>query len=404
MVLSDNSKARSKDYGQISFVLVYLVLTTYLKFLLRVASISGYESISSYLNVGLIFAFSLAKVLSNKIVCRAEIFASLLILTSSFLFTFFTGGFMSGILAVGINCFLIYTSIVGNSICLTDWDILRLCKIIVAFAVLILAYAFYNVGPISNILTLENAYNYGFIGIWGSKNQFGRFLFCAAVCNFFILVYNKKNDVVKKFYYLTFCLISFSVVITFSRAALFALVVFLILYVLMTNKHNLKRNVVILFAVLLVGFALYKNDFVRTAVEDLVIRSETANLDCRSSLWKIGMDYFKSHIFIGSGEYRAAHILRASGSGISEFHNAYINRLVVSGIVVFFLYAYLYGKRFIVLFNESKRNEYATISLCLLVAIMSYMFFESFSLYTLSLDSYIIMIFVYLIPNLRLEK
>lgn len=404
MILSDNSRVQSKDYGQIRFVLIYLIIITCLKFIFRLSSVSGFESIFSYLSVAIIFVLSISIAFTKKIVSPTEVFVSFIVLVSSFFFTALTGGFMSAVLAVGINGFLIYTAIAGNSIRITAEDMLRICKIVVIFALPILAYAFYNVGSIINILKLQNAYASNFVGIWTSKNQFGRFLFCVALCNFFVLIYNKRNGITKKIYYFTFFLISVSVVLTFSRAALLALLIFLTLYVLMTNKDNFKRNLLILIAVLLLTFVLYQNEFIRSAVEKLVIRSETADLESRSSLWKIGLDYFKSHVFIGAGEYRAAEILRAGGSSISEFHNAYVNRLVISGLPVFLLYAYLYLRRLTLLFKESKRNEYAVISFSVLVAIMTYMFFESFSLYTLSLDSYIIMTFIYLVPNLRMEE
>lgn len=389
------------DFKHIYRFLVYLMAVSLLKAVFIAFELDTFQSIFSYSNVILAMLVVFYYLLKKRIKFDWEICVSLIILLTSFAFTMISRSISSSFLAVGINIFLIYTSVVARHCYVSEKQFCVLCKIVLWFALLIVFIALVKDNPFSQLSSLRNAYNFTFFGIWNGKNQFGRFLVCATACNFYVILYYRNKRSQRPFYYFSLSVFLLCIVISFSRASLVALLTFFSLYFLFTSRHKFLRNFLILTAILSLFFVLYQNATIRHFVDSIVIRADTATIDSRSFLWNIGLDYFKDHLIVGSGEYMASEILKDGGSSITEFHNAYINRFVVSGLIVSLLYALLYIERFVSFFRARKKNGYTVLSFCLLSSFMVYMFFESFELFTLSLDSFIVMLFIYLIPNMK---
>ena len=356
------------------YVLIYFMISTIIKYALRNMGIEGANTIFSFINVGIIFIIFISQLFLKKNKLTVEKIVSLVILLSSLIFTLLSKGFLSSILAVGINLFLLYTAFIADDLILDSSYLAKICKLVVVFALGVILFSIIKDKPFSQLIGLKNAYHFSFMGIWNSKNQFGRFLFCSAACNFYIIVFNLKNKKSFLFYLGTLVAISVCILLTFSRAALLSYVVFCLVFILLYNRKRFITNFFIITFLILVWLILNIIEFVSNFINSIVLRTDTATIDNRSVLWKIGLYYFQNHIFIGSGEYMAESILKASGSQITEFHNAYINRLVVSGLIVFGLYVFLFFKRFVLMIKRIK-SPYIVICLALFFGILAYMFF-----------------------------
>ena len=278
----------------------------------------------------------------------------------------------------------------------------KILKIIAGFAVAAILYSVVLEGAVSTILHMSNAYAKEITSFWYGKNPYGRFLYIAEVCAFTGLVLDRYQGK-SGFRWTAVCVVIFAgIIFTFSRTALLTVSVFFAMYLILTTGNHKLRNVLI--AVLVAGILLFmfSDRSIMAYLEKFIFRNK-AGLAGREDIWKVGVDYIMTHPFLGTGEYMADDILHAAGLDHSEFHNAYIYRMITSGLLLSLLYVYLWGMRLRKLWRSRRKNPAVNCSLALAVSLLVYMLAEQYSYYRLILDGLLISLFLYAVPLMNLR-
>ncbi len=262
-------------------------------------------------------------------------------------------------------------------------DLLRLL-IYVAIFILLMGLVFKVFIP--SYVTLEQRYR----GMLGNPNGLG--LFCLIVFIFFVLInksfaqlFNRNEKIV--FYGLIFL----SILLSGSRNALFAVMIFL-LFSAFTRISAVFGFVMLIL--LLMGYE-YINVNILTIVKSLglqsYLRAETlSNAAGRYVAWKLAWDNISKDIFLGHGFEYTNNLFKTNQQALNDLghqgnaHNSYLTFWLDTGLLGLLAFLWGFVGNFI---RAAKRNK---LAMAALYAILFSAVFESYL--TASLNPYTIVI------------
>lgn len=316
-----------------------------------------------------------------------------------FYFTTIHAGLVNSVTAVFKEYIIIFVCVFLKCRTYSFKGFKRNLNIVILFACLALIVSVINDNMINTVIHITNVYEADIHSIYSNKNQFGRLLYLAAVCSFFMYIISSRK-VNRRFYFLITGIFSLATVITFSRTSLLALGVFFAFYYLFNLKGNLFKHFILIVSIVIVVFIILSNDALYDYIITFIVRKEVG-IDERSGIWMAGINYISKHPLVGAGEYMAENIIHAAGMHIDEFHNEYIYRMVASGIPVALLYLGIIIERFITIINNRKNNPVMNCSIAMLISLLAYMFFEQYSIFQFSATGIVVIMFLYIAPNIK---
>jgi len=301
-------------------------------------------------------------------------------LTASIIFSHFD---IIKILSEGLSFTLFFA--VLTSIKIKEDEIIKLLKIIniiTLVLILIKIFSLFGIAP-------ENIY------LFLNRNSWSQTLMLPTFISFFLFVYTKN-----KLYLVCTGIYLYNTIFTFSRTAIISSIAFFIVYIFLTGKKKLKRNIGILIF-LTIFISILMSEPVTEYIQDNYFRSGQYLLTGRDILWKIALEAFKTNPIFGVGRNSAIDLIRYSGTGMHnrEYHSYYIEVLASGGLFSFLFFIYFISKSMKAIMLIYKNNiELGAILMGSLISTLIYMLAETFYPYAFSYNNAISGLFLFSIP------
>ena len=272
------------------------------------------------------------------------------------------------------------------------------------FLVIVIISCFYNIfknySMLFNISNITNKY-VNISSFFEHRNAFGQFLFLGIISNLY-LIYKFKA----KKYYLSFALIMFNLIFSFSRTAIFSTLIFLILAFVKIDLGKVKKNqiFIIIFAfisMIFVSYLFFSNDKILNFVEHYILRTDDG-VTGRFKLWEMVYHSMNGvRWIIGYGLGSSSNVLYSFG--LSNSHNTYIECLLVGGFTALFLYTIIYLSIYKTITKIKNKNT-KKIFKAMFFSILIYSFFEKVLLFGTGYASFIFTIFCVILPKMELKN
>lgn len=293
-----------------------------------------------------------------------------------------------------VNFFLLFGIMLNKKT--TKEKIIRFMDYMIVFGIIACLYNIaVNWNSILNLTNITSSYQVNIKSFFPNRNQFGMFLFITIVANNYRTLVSKKN---LTYYMVTFLLIV-NLIMTMSRGAILALLIFyIILYI-----QNIKSiRTPISFIILLFTFmmVIFTNSQLKDFIVRNVVRADTG-VAGRLDVWKMGIDvYSKSNLFSGVGFHTGIDIAKAAGFEFDQFHNFFIDILVSGGFIeLLFIVTtifYVYRRVMMKCWDKSYKRIYKAS----MYAIFALGLVESVSFFSIGFVDTIYTIFFITIPIL----
>lgn len=362
--------------------------------------------------IGFITFYTIIMMISKKIDKKSIIIGSIYIFISIITLALHGKHLFDSTKSLGLNVNIIVVALnlgivflTTDKLSLSKNDLSFICKFIFYIGFIAAIYSI-TIEGISlkklNNSSSQTIYNNAAHSFFDSKNSFGIYEFLAIVSGIYLLF----NDNKKIFHFVILIVEAFMLYVSFSRASLLALGVFLIFYLLLIliycdkifNKKNKKLVLRIYLAIAcILGISLVVilcNPTIKNYIFDIVLRVGVGNAG-RDEIWKNGIKALQNsplnYIFgIGWSELNA--------NDCSYLHNIYLEIFVVGGILksLIYLYVFIIGiKR--LLNMENSIIKLICISTC--VSYFAFGFYESQIIFELGITPLLFMLFIFIIPS-----
>lgn len=231
-----------------------------------------------------------------------------------------------------------------------------------------------NYQDVFTLAAVTQVYDVKFTGLFLGRNQFGWFIYlCIIGCMLLKSFYREKINAA------VFALLGVNLFFTFSRAAILATVIFILIFWI--DLHKPKRLMLLLMVALL-GLYLYFFTEIRVIIDRFLIRSDFGSSG-RFARWdKLLEALFESNEWLtGVSPARFKELLLSIG--IEQIDNAYLEILASYGIgglslyLGLFVYLLSLVKRADLTQNKAKLIVAAIISFAILSFFESLLLFES---------------------------
>lgn len=251
-----------------------------------------------------------------------------------------------------------------------------------------------NFDGLTNLAQVKNSYEVNFSSFYLNRNSFAQFLFFAIMANTIVVMKRKKW-----YFYLNYLLFGLNLLITFSRTATVATLVFLLVFFLIYWRKQLltqfKISTVVITTLVLVFLSSTNREF----MSELFIRKE-AGTSHRSELWLLGAGILNNTNWVfGVGQHTGIRILQLSGESNSEFHSFYIEMLLMGGLALVGFYVvifYIIMKNIGIIYKQDR--IVGTVYVASLLSFFVYGFFESASFFSLGYVGTLFTIFYITMP------
>jgi len=308
------------------------------------------------------------------------------------LYSIFCLIFVKDLLAWGNSFSFLLCGIISSwfiGICFsTEKDFVQFFKIVEIFTLFIIANCIYEilsghfpfVTDIKLLEILSRSDYHGIlkiktpVSIFGNPNNTAFFI----VFSFFVsLALTKmKHSVFGKYFSLSVCIILvFLLIATQSRSCFIGLSIGLfIMSVIYVWESSLNRKIKLFFICIsclsLIGGWLISQKDVLLKLVEFNVKLKGGSDNIRINLIKNGLVILKNKYFLGTGlgnvEYNMSH--QTGTYGITNIHNWWLEILVSSGVIIFFLYIAIYLRNIFFLYRASIVNDkkIAFVSKCML--------------------------------------
>ncbi|MGO3732000.1 MAG: O-antigen ligase family protein [Vagococcus sp.] len=183
-----------------------------------------------------------------------------------------------------------------------------------------------NYSQIINIRLLSNSYDVAFQSFFSNRNQYGAFLFITIT----VLDMLKKEFKNYKYFYLTYCFIILNLLLTMSRGAILATIIYMCLFFILRDKK--KHDWTLFLFITTIIFILSNNKIVNNILITYIVRPDNGSTG-RSKLWELGYDIFQNNnIITGIGLQTSVTKAKMLGMERDEFHNFYLEILLSGGL------------------------------------------------------------------------
>ncbi|MBQ9833202.1 MAG: hypothetical protein IJO48_05665 [Clostridia bacterium] len=216
---------------------------------------------------------------------------------------------------------------------LSDKGFYRIAFLYDLFMMYACGYNFVKYGnSMFNVFAITNSYEMVMRSYFSSRNTFGLFLLFGVIITVFRLA-NSPTKKQKRWYWFVMIITGYSLFCTFSRTSLLAASVFIMLFFVLKEKHQIARRFVILISLLLLTVLVLYLTGGYKFVLDMIIRPETGSTG-RVERW----DYLL-------GQYIEGNVLFGGHSDNQLLpHNTYVNILISGGIAMMIFFIALYVK------------------------------------------------------------
>lgn len=247
-----------------------------------------------------------------------------------------------------IIVYLVY--IVGDSIEISTYDYSKYLDLVIAVVVYMVAYSFiFKSATIMNAINATSAYMDALSSFLVSNHEYGMYLLFGIIACLYQISYTNK----KKFIYVI--LIPFflaNLVLTYSRTSQVAAIVFILIFALQ-NKNRRIKVISITFIVVCV-FGVLSSPSLRSFFTDIVIRKE--NNSGRLDLWEFVYNVYKNGDAFQKLFGHGYGTMVITETGHISVHNAYLQVLIVNGIIGLLLLIIALAKRIVAALRATRYN------------------------------------------------
>ena len=241
-----------------------------------------------------------------------------------------------------INVFLMFFSLILYFITIKR---IKLFSFLFSFSILSLAYAFliyYFPQILSNIRNIS-AFRFG--NEFDNTNSLAFTFLTGIVCNFVLCIFYKENIGLLIYFYISIFILSISIFLTGSRAALLGLLISIITYLIVSlyKKHKIILSIILLFLIVIIVVVLLLPPFetIRKRFFSLFTFTSSdskydASLSIRLSMFVDSIQYWFKHLFFGYGDGGFASITNHG----SYSHSTLAEMLCNFGLVGSFFYLF----------------------------------------------------------------
>lgn len=296
-------------------------------------------------------------------------------------------------LAKFITFILFFT--IPLSINLNKKDMVYFLKLIITFSLISCIYnVLINYSDIKHLGMLTNSYDAAFQSFFSNRNQYGAFLFISITV--LDLLRTEFNNTL--YFYCIYGVIVTNLLLTMSRGAILATVVYMAIYFIL--KFKKKKDWYRLTAINLFLLTLINIPYVTNIISKYIIRPENGSTG-RSRLWGLGYSIFKeNNVFTGVGLQTSINIAKTLGMERDEFHNFYLEVLLGGGILelLFLLLIFIF-----ILILSTKRISNRMVSANIIARLLGFLslgLVESIGLFSMGYVDVFFSIFIVTIPIL----
>lgn len=291
-----------------------------------------------------------------------------------------------------VNFFMLYALI--KNVHLNEESLMKFMRFLVGLSVVACIFTLiFEWNTILSIKTISNTNAIVVRSFFSNRNQFSAFLVVAIVANFYLSVREKKRT---KNYFI-FILQIACMLVTFSRSALFSIIMVIAMLLIQSRDRRKKSGVIL--ACLFLALSIFVNTGLVDYISNNYIR--LSNFDSgRFELWRYAGDIIKANFLTGVGFYTGVDMAMNSGMGLSQFHNMYADILVDGGIFELgFILCLVYSihKQCA---EKCKEKKYIYIYRASLLAFLIQACTESLSIFALSYSDTLYTLFYISIPLL----
>ncbi|MBB1509826.1 O-antigen ligase [Tessaracoccus sp. MC1756] len=251
-------------------------------------------------------------------------------------------------------------------------DVHRIMQAVIGLAVAAILWGLLDLGnPLATLTQIGSSYEVNFRGFLGNRNQLGSLVFLSIVAHFVIRATKRWSFRAASI----LAVQGVGLLLTMSRGAVFATVIFLLAYFLL--KRSLLWGMVGALAAGLTLFGLL--DLVPDSMDVLqrLFIREDAGLSGRDLLWAHGLEIFSLSPLVGVGAFQALDVATGRGMTIPQFHSFYIETLAGGGILEL---ALVLGALFytgLLAFRSARRDPVARVYVAAFVGLAFLATFES---------------------------
>ena len=278
------------------------------------------------------------------------------------------------------------------------------CFAITLFVIYACLYnLFFHFDEFKNIFSLKSSYDLQFTSFFKNRNTFSVLLLIGLFSSTIGLLNDNRK---KKMWIIFLIVILFNLVFTFSRAAIFAGVIFVGLLIILNKKlrKNILGNKKIVIGFTALVLLIFLVPYTRNYIMDNIIRLSSGTTN-RDLIMDYCIEYFKSHNYLIGNGYIAPYIDFAKHFIYIGFHNSFITVLICQGIIGLIMYLILLAFSLKNSIKLKKYNDmYGSIFIAIFFSSMFYFFFESRVLFTLEFIDYAFTLFITIIPMYLLNS
>ena len=270
--------------------------------------------------------------------------------------------------------------------------------ILVAYAAI---YAIlFKTSQFTSALSISSAYGNELSSFFVSNHEYGMYLVGGIVACIVCLEFVREVSFIKKIPYLL-ALILFipNLVLTFSRTAMLALSVFILLYVMLQRKS--KQKIIIIALLLLTVIVFATSGGLREFVLKIVLKEN--NDAGRGELYALAIRYFNDgtlwqQLFGRGIETSREYFVNSTDHG--SIHNAYLQVLVYYGAVGFlFMIGFIFSRFVAAVKLINKDCFIGVLSLGLVALCTTLMFTNTTILFNSPVDSFFLTSFTIILPK-----
>ena len=246
-------------------------------------------------------------------------------------------------------------------------------------------------------------------GFFVNRNTLAFFIFLAIISDAILI----NLDGEKKVYKFVFFILWFGVWCTHSKTAYIITVLFTELYILLNDKYNFKKKIIICTCIGILSILGFLNIMGRIPynlqndikVKELVVSdSRIKQLSGRKGLWICSINFLNKSPFnwiFGVGKFNSRKILMLDGKQYLHCHNLYLEFLITGGIIelIYIFYAFMLIVKKIL--ASDLKKIYKKIYSIMYILYSMYIILESFGKISIGFEDLLCLIFFISIPLLH---
>jgi len=247
------------------------------------------------------------------------------------------------------------------------------------------------------IINLEERVNIK--SFFANRNQFAFFLYIAIISTFFIMQNSNR-----KLYKIIFAVFFINLLLTMSRTGILAVLIFLILMFLFSDKASNKIKIIailsliIIFALTITNIILFFPE-IWNKLNSMFFRIEyIKNLSGRTDIWSVGLNLlFENPInfIFGIGRFNSISLLHFETKTFTQYHNIYLDILLTSGLIGLAYFSFIYYNVIRKIVKSDLDKDIKRTYICMYITYGIYIMFESCGRFSLgSLDTLCLIFFI----------